>query len=80
LRLEGEGARRFGREGLQVADVAAGDKGLLPGPGQEQHPHVGIFLEAVEQVGQRLESGDRQGVERLRVVDGDQGDAVGLFQ
>eukprot|EP01022_Parablepharisma_sp_SALTPOND_P021539 TRINITY_DN427_c0_g2_i1.p1 TRINITY_DN427_c0_g2~~TRINITY_DN427_c0_g2_i1.p1 ORF type:complete len:1279 (+),score=502.02 TRINITY_DN427_c0_g2_i1:12957-16793(+) len=61
-----------------VAQVLAGAEAAA-GTGQQQHAHRGIGLQAGDGVAQLQVHGDREAVELVRAIEGDDGDAVAVL-
>ena len=68
-----------GVESLQLRDVGPRHEGLFAGPGEHHDAHLGVVLKLGEELLQLLQHLVVQGVEFLRPVEGDPGDAVGFF-
>ena len=75
--LVGRGGEGLGRQGIKLQknlDVRPGNEGAA-GPGEEQHPNLGVPAHPVQCVLELREHLVIQGVEPVRAVEGDGGDS-----
>ncbi len=62
---------------LELADIGARHKRLVAGAGQDHDPHVGVVAQFDQRLAQPLPHLERHGIALVRVVEGDDADAVG---
>ena len=62
---------------LELADVGAGDEGLVAGADQDHYADIAVIAQFDQRLTQPLPHVERHGVALLGVVEGDDPDAVG---
>ena len=70
---------RAGAVGQGLGAVDAGAEGLVPGPGEDDHPDLVVAPEPAPEVAQFALHGGVEGVEDVGAVERDPGHAVGLL-
>ncbi len=59
--------------GVEIGNIATGNKGALSGPGENDYPHVIVCFSGGERLFQLFKGGDVEGVHHFGPIDGDPG-------